>query len=60
MTKIEEQQIIEMIDSVVFGEVVIKKEAGKIITVYETHSRKLIPLVDPKVIIDKGPDMFRV
>ena len=41
MTDQEKKEIIEIIDRVKFGEIIIKKEAGKIVLVKKTKSIKL-------------------
>lgn len=43
MTKQEEEEIIELIDSLQYGEIVIKKEGGKVVHVYAGLS-----LLDPR------------
>jgi hypothetical protein len=37
----EEKSLIDIIKSVIFGEIVIKKESGKIVVVKKTESIKL-------------------
>ena len=41
MTDKEKDEILEIIDQVEYGEVIIKKEAGKIVVIKEVISRKL-------------------
>ena len=41
MTKQEEKEIIEIIDNLSYGEIVVKKEAGKIVHIKKTESVKL-------------------
>ncbi|MGB2808696.1 MAG: hypothetical protein WBC22_13210 [Sedimentisphaerales bacterium] len=41
MTKLEEKVLIELINDLRYGEIVIKKEAGKIVVIKKTESIKL-------------------
>ena len=41
MTEQEKKEIIEIIDSLSYGEIVVKKEAGKIVHIKKTESIKL-------------------
>ena len=41
MTDKEKKEIIEILEGLVYGEVVIKKEAGKVVVVKKTESIKL-------------------
>jgi len=41
MTDKEKKEIIEILEDLVYGEVVIKKEAGKVVVVKKTESIKL-------------------
>lgn len=41
MTDKEKKEIIEILENLVYGEVVIKKEAGKVVVVKKTESIKL-------------------
>ena len=41
MTEQEKKEIIEIIDGLAYGEIVIKKEAGKVVVIKKTESIKL-------------------
>lgn len=41
MTEKEKKEIIEIIDGLSYGEIIIKKEAGKIVIIKKTESIKL-------------------
>jgi len=41
MTEQEKKEIIAMIDNLLYGEIVIKKEAGNIVVIKKTESVKL-------------------
>ncbi len=41
MTDNEKKELIDIVDGLMYGEIVIKKEAGKIVVIKETRSIKL-------------------
>jgi len=41
MTEQEKKELIEIIDGLVYGEILIKKEAGKVVAIKKTESIKL-------------------
>ena len=41
MTEQEKKEIIAMIDNLLYGEILIKKEAGKVVVIKKTESIKL-------------------